>query len=139
MIKVFSASETVFDNNGEKIINPIKAVITKEDNADYSLALETSINDKDYVIHDNIIVADTPWGAQAFNPAAQTFFRQFDDAAPLSDAMGKKAGASRPPSEPESPRRIVTPSSSKRGSRRYSSIWEAVSARLSSSSSAERG
>ena len=66
MIKVFNAAEKVFDSNGEKIINPIKAIVTKEDNADYSLALETSINDKDYVVHGNIIVADTPWGAQAF-------------------------------------------------------------------------
>lgn len=66
MIKVFSADEKIFNNNGEKIIMPIKAVITKEDNADYSLSLETTINEKDFVKHGNIIVADTPWGAQAF-------------------------------------------------------------------------
>ena len=66
MIRVFGAGENVFDNNGDKILNPLKAVITKEDNGDYSLALETSINDKDYIEHGNIIVCDTPWGKQGF-------------------------------------------------------------------------
>ena len=66
MIKVFGASEKIFNNNGEKILQPLKAVITKEDNGDYSLALETSISDKDYIKQGNIIVCDTPWGQQGF-------------------------------------------------------------------------
>lgn len=66
MIKVFGAGEKIFNNNGDKILNPLKAVITKEDNGDYSLNLETSISDKNYIQHGNIIVCDTPWGSQGF-------------------------------------------------------------------------
>lgn len=66
MIKVFNAYERVFTSNGEKIIQPRKAVILKEDNGDYELELEARISDKDYIVKDNIIVCDTPWGAQGF-------------------------------------------------------------------------
>lgn len=66
MIKVFEAGEKTFNNNGEKILQPLKAVITKEDNGDYSLALEADIKDKNYIQHGSIIVCDTPWGAQGF-------------------------------------------------------------------------
>ena len=66
MIKVFNANERVFISNGEKILHPLKAVILKEDNGDYELELETRIEDKDYIVKDNIIVCDTPWGEQGF-------------------------------------------------------------------------
>ncbi len=66
MIRIFGAGEKIFNNNGEKILQPLKAVITKEDNGDYSLSLEISIQDKDYILHGNIVVCDTPWGAQGF-------------------------------------------------------------------------
>lgn len=66
MIKVFNADEKVFTNNGEKILQPLKAIILKEDNGDYELELETRIEDKDYIVNDKIIVCDTPWGEQGF-------------------------------------------------------------------------
>ena len=66
MIKVFNAYERVFTSNGEKIIQPRKAVILKEDNGDYELELEAGIAYKDYIVKDKIIVCDTPWGAQGF-------------------------------------------------------------------------
>ena len=66
MIRVFNANEKIFTSNGEKILRPLKAVILKEDNGDYELELETRIEDKDYIINDNIIVSDTPWGRQGF-------------------------------------------------------------------------
>lgn len=66
MIKVFNANERVFTNNGEKILQPIKAIILKEDNGDYELELEARIEDKDYIVNDKIIVCDTPWGEQGF-------------------------------------------------------------------------
>lgn len=66
MIKVFNADEKIFNNNGEKILKPLKAVILKEDNGDYELELETRIEDKDYIVNDKIIVCDTPWGEQGF-------------------------------------------------------------------------
>ena len=66
MIKVFNADETIFTSNGEKILHPLKAIITKEDNGDYELELETRIEDKDYIVNDKIIVCNTPWGEQGF-------------------------------------------------------------------------
>ena len=66
MIKVFNANERTFTNNGEKILQPTKAVILKEDNGDYELELEARIEDKDFIVNDKIIVCDTPWGQQGF-------------------------------------------------------------------------
>lgn len=66
MIKIFNADERVFTSNGDKILNPLKAVIVKEDNGDYELELEARIEDKDYIVNDKIIVCDTPWGEQGF-------------------------------------------------------------------------
>jgi phage minor structural protein len=66
MIKVFNANEKEFNSNGDKILHPLKAVILKEDNGDYELSIETRIEDKDYIVNDNILVCDTPWGAQGF-------------------------------------------------------------------------
>ena len=66
MIKVFNAEEKSFSSNGEKVLQPLKAVILKEDNGDYELELETRIEDKNYIVNDKIIVCDTPWGKQGF-------------------------------------------------------------------------
>ena len=66
MIKVFNADEKIFSNNGEKILQPLKAVILKEDNGDFELELETRIEDKNFIVNDKIIVCDTPWGVQGF-------------------------------------------------------------------------
>lgn len=66
MIKVFNSNEQVFNSNGEKILHPTKAIILKEDNGDYNLELETSINEADWVQSGNILVVDTPWGEQGF-------------------------------------------------------------------------
>ncbi len=65
MIKVFKANERSFITNGEKVIQPKKAVILKEDNGDYELELEARIADKDYIVKDNIIVCDVPWSSSA--------------------------------------------------------------------------
>ncbi len=69
MIKVFQASDTTFSSNGDKVLQPLKAVIYKEDNGDYYLDLEVSIKDAEWIVNDNIIRADVPaaWGdAQNF-------------------------------------------------------------------------
>lgn len=69
MIKVFQASDTTFSSNGDKVLQPLKAVIYKEDNCDYYLDLEVSIKDAEWIVNDNIIRADVPaaWGdAQNF-------------------------------------------------------------------------
>ena len=74
MIKVFNASDTSFSNNGDKILQPLKAVIYKEDNGEYYLDLEVSIKDAEWIVNDNIIRADVPsaWGGaqnfRVYNP-----------------------------------------------------------------------
>ena len=74
MIKVFNASDTSFASNGDKILQPLKAVIYKEDNGEYYLDLEVSIKDAEWIVNDNIIRADVPaaWGGaqnfRVYNP-----------------------------------------------------------------------
>lgn len=66
MIKIFSVDSQVFTNNGDKILNPIKAKVHKEDNGDYYLDIEAGIEYVQYLYHGRIVVAPTPTGEQAF-------------------------------------------------------------------------
>lgn len=66
MIRVFGQTDKIFTSNGDAVIMPLKARIHKEDNGDYYLDLETGLEWIDYVVANNIIVADTPQGKQAF-------------------------------------------------------------------------
>lgn len=66
MIKVFQASDKYFSSNGDKIINPYKAVVFKEDNGDYYCDIEASIDLMDYLKQDMIVCVQTPWGWQPF-------------------------------------------------------------------------
>ena len=66
MIKIFGATDTVFTSNGDCVLQPLKAKIHKEDNGDYYLDLETSIKYVDYFVENNIVIANTPQGEQAF-------------------------------------------------------------------------
>lgn len=66
MIRVFKATDKSFASNGDMVILPTKAKVTKEDNGDYYLDLEASTKYADYLTSGRIIVADTPQGAQAF-------------------------------------------------------------------------
>lgn len=74
MIKVFTGTDTNFASNGDKILQPLKAVILKEDNGEYYLDLEVSIKDAEWIANDNIIRADVPaaWGGaqnfRVYNP-----------------------------------------------------------------------
>ena len=43
MIKLFKSTDTNFTSNGEKILHPLKAIVTKEDNGDYYLSIEDSL------------------------------------------------------------------------------------------------
>ena len=45
MIRVFSPNDTVFNSNGDAVIQPFKAKVHKEDNGDYYLNLEASIEE----------------------------------------------------------------------------------------------
>lgn len=66
MIKVFQPIDTDFTSNGDIVIRPLKAKVHKEDNGDYYLDLETSLDYVDYLVAGNIVVANTPQGDQAF-------------------------------------------------------------------------
>lgn len=66
MIRVFGTTDKAFTTNGDAVIRPLKAKVHKEDNGDYYLDLETGLEWVDYIVANNIVVADTPQGAQAF-------------------------------------------------------------------------
>ena len=66
MLKVFGSTDKIFNSNGDAIIQPTKALIHKADNGDYYLELECGLQYADVLIQDNIIVANTPQGDQAF-------------------------------------------------------------------------
>lgn len=66
MIRVFESTDKDFTSNGDIVILPTKAKVTKKDNGDYYLDLEASTKYADYLTSGRIVVADTPQGAQAF-------------------------------------------------------------------------
>ena len=66
MIRVFKPTDTVFTSNGDAILKPLRAIVKKEDNGSYYLEYEVDIADDQYIQKDNILVANTPQGKQAF-------------------------------------------------------------------------
>ncbi len=66
MIKVYDSTERLFNHNGIKILKPTKAIIYKEDNGDYYLEIEDSIENIKYYQQGNIIRVSTPWEEQGF-------------------------------------------------------------------------
>ena len=66
MIKVFGQTDKSFLSNGDVVLNPLKAKVHKQDNGDYYLDIETSLDYIDYFTEGRIIVANTPTGDQAF-------------------------------------------------------------------------
>lgn len=76
MIKVFGQADTSFSSNGDIVIQPFKAQVHKIDNGDFYLDLECSLDYLSYVIPNNIIVAPTPQGEQAFRIFSVTTTRR---------------------------------------------------------------
>ena len=66
MIKIFGIDDTEFNSNGDIVLNATKAKVHKEDNGAFYLDIEAPLNYVDYLIPNNIIVAPTPQGEQAF-------------------------------------------------------------------------
>ncbi len=66
MIKVYPSTQRIFNNNGLKILHPLKAEIYIEDNGDYYLDLETTIDDLEYLQESSIVRVNTRWGEQGF-------------------------------------------------------------------------
>lgn len=66
MIKLFKSTDLTFDSNGDKIINATKAIVHKEDNGDFYLDFECDLYYINDIVENNILVANTPQGDQAF-------------------------------------------------------------------------
>ena len=66
MIKVYDSNEKLFNNNGIKIIHPLRADITKIDNGDYYVELQDTIESLDFYQSGMIVRMPTPWGVQGF-------------------------------------------------------------------------
>ena len=66
MLKIFQAGDTVFTSNGDAVIQATRAVVRKEDNGEFYLELEAGLDYLEYLQAENIIVAPTPQGEQAF-------------------------------------------------------------------------
>lgn len=76
MIKVFGQADTSFSSNGDIVIQPSKALVHKMDNGDFYLDLECSLDYLESIIPNNIIVAPTPQGEQAFRIFSVTTTRR---------------------------------------------------------------
>ena len=76
MIKCFGQADTSFSSNGDIVIQPFKALVHKTDNGDFYLELECSLDYLEYVVPQNIIVANTPQGTQAFRIFSVTTTRR---------------------------------------------------------------
>ena len=72
MIKVYDSNERLFNNNGIKILHPLRADITKEDNGSYYCQLEDSVTNLEYYQSGLIVRIPTPWGVQGFRLANPT-------------------------------------------------------------------
>ena len=66
MIKIFQASDTEYTTNGDIVLQTTKAKVHKEDNGDFYISIEAPLSYIDYLVPNNIIVANTPQGDQAF-------------------------------------------------------------------------
>lgn len=66
MLRIFSSTDKTYATNGDKVIQPLKAAVRKEDNDAYYLDLTCGTEYLPWVKSGNIIVADTPQGAQPF-------------------------------------------------------------------------
>lgn len=66
MISIYPSDERKFNNNGIKILKPLQAYITKEDNGDYYIELKDTIDNIEYYQANLIIRVPTPWGYQGF-------------------------------------------------------------------------
>lgn len=76
MIKCFGQADTSFSSNGDIVIQPFKALVHKTDNGDFYLELECSLDYLSFIVPNNIIVAPTPQGEQAFRIFSVTTTRR---------------------------------------------------------------
>ena len=66
MIRLFGITDTSFASNGDVVLQPLRAIVHKEDNGDFYLELETGLEYANDLTSGRIIMANTPQGDQAF-------------------------------------------------------------------------
>ena len=66
MLKLFNTTDTLYGTNGDKIIIPTYQHIIKQDNGEFYLDVELSLNYIDDITPNRILVSNTPQGQQAF-------------------------------------------------------------------------
>ena len=66
MIKLFGTADKIFTNNGDMTLQPLRAIVHKEDNGAFYLELEAGLEYINDITDRRIIVCDTPQGEQAF-------------------------------------------------------------------------
>lgn len=74
MIRVYDATERLFNHNGIKALHPLFAEVTKIDNGDYYIELEDTLDNLEYYQKGMIVRVPTPFGVQGFrcdNPTIQ--------------------------------------------------------------------
>lgn len=67
-IRVYEATERLFNHNGLKVLNPLFAQITKVDNGDYYIELEDILDNREYYQKGMIVRVNTPktWGVKDY-------------------------------------------------------------------------
>lgn len=66
MLKLFGQTDRDFTSNGDKTIKPLRARVTKQDNGEFYLELETDLTYVNDLTEGRIILAPTPQGEQPF-------------------------------------------------------------------------
>ena len=66
MIRVFQSADKNYTSNGDIVINPTKCRVKNADNGDFVLEMTCGTQYNDFLQPNNIIVAPTPAGDQAF-------------------------------------------------------------------------
>lgn len=66
MIKLFGITDRDFTSNGDRIIHALKAQVTKQDNGEFYLELETDLSYVNDLTEGRIVIAPTPQGEQPF-------------------------------------------------------------------------
>lgn len=69
MITIHETTATDLTTNGVKVLQPLRAVVRKEDNGDYYVDLRDAAANSDLYVRDRIIAIDTLWGRQGFRIA----------------------------------------------------------------------
>lgn len=66
MIKIYDSNERLFNHNGNKIVHPLQALVTKQDNGEYYAEIKDTIENIAHYVSGAIIRIPTPWGEQGF-------------------------------------------------------------------------